>query len=166
MRHHRVVPLLRVVVSALAIHCTQESGARPESSPTRRDANQSWTTYQLVLEGGQPLPVRDSQPYCESETTLCERTLVAGWYRLSRNRFQMFDSMLVHCPCERGQGVLSQLGSGGRSGSVRYRGDTLVFEFFDARLRTVLHLDEGRLRGDTLYTGGSSDLPARVYLKR
>jgi hypothetical protein len=119
-------------------------------------------TYDLVLEDGQPLPASDSQPYLRVDQPWRLYTTVAGWYHLSPGRFESFDSVLMHHDGVPRDTNLSER----RSGMVRLKGDTLFFEFVDSALGQVLPWDEGFVRGDTLYTGGSHGDPVKVYVKR
>jgi len=155
--------LLALAVATIAGACTRESSVRPGSLPAHSETIQRSMTYDLVLEDGQPLPASDSQPHLRVDQPWSQYTFVAGWYHLSPGRFESFDSVLMHRDGVPRDTNLSEE----RSGMVRHKGDTLFFEFFDSARGQVLPWDEGFVRGDTLYTGGSPHGGrVKVYVRR
>ena len=120
-------------------------------------------TYDLVRYDDAPLPAESDQP-CGHEISGCKWIVFGGWYHLAAVRWEAFDSIVIRCSCA-GVGRDSE-GGGLSSGTVRHRGDTLVFEVLEKRTGHLLPWDEGIVRGDTLYTGFSRGGPPRVYVKR
>ncbi len=117
------------------------------------------SSYVLALVDGEPLPERDG----EVGPGGCTANIQSGWYRLSGDEWQSFDSVTTTCSrIDR-----PALASRRRSGTIKHAGDTLVFGEYDRRLRAYVVTDRGLRRGDTLRTGGLLfDGPPRVYLRR
>lgn len=117
------------------------------------------SSYLLVLVDGEPLPERDG----EVGQGGCTANVQSGWYRLSGNEWQSFDSVTTTCSRTNRPALASRR----RSGTIKHAGDTLVFSGYDRKLRAYVVADRGLLRGDTLRTGGLLfDGPPRVYLRR
>lgn len=144
----------------VVVSCRSDSAPARASPIPRSNAAPSTTVesgYVLVLLDGQPLPEKAG----EVGSGGCTARIENGWYRLSGNHWQSFDSVTTNCT----RVDRPALGSRRRSGTIKHAGDTLVFVEQDTAHAADVVADRGLLRGDTLRTGSLLfDGPPRVYV--